>query len=147
MKGKNTKFTHIAEKQKSSKIKFLTQFNTISVKSGHDRTEYWDPDEINEPENSKDSLNFLHLNISFLPYHFSELQKLLSSTKVNFDIIEISGPRIKQNKNPIDKINFQIYNIEHCTTEVANGDVLLYIKDDIIYKLGKNLKIYKSKYL
>ena len=92
-------------------------------------------------------MNFLHLNISFLPYHFSELQKLLSSTKVNFDIIEISGPRIKQNKNPIDKINFQIYNIEHCTTEVANGDVLLYIKDDIIYKLGKNLKIYKSKYL
>ena len=36
---------------------------------------------------------------------------------------------------------------EYCTTEPANGDVFLYIKDDIIYKLRKDLKIYKSKYL
>ena len=74
------------------------------------------------------------------------MQTLLSSTKVNFDIIGISESRIKRNKNPIDKINLQSYNIEHCTTEAANG-VLLYIKDEIIYKLRKDLKIYKSKYL
>ena len=37
---------------------------------------------------------------------------------------------------------------EHCTTEAANGGgVLLYIKDNIIYKFRKDLKIYKSKYL
>ena len=58
----------------------------------------WDPSEINESENSKNSLNLLHLNISSLPYHFSELQALLSSTKINFDIIGISESRIKQNK-------------------------------------------------
>ena len=92
-------------------------------------------------------MNFLHLNISSLPYHFSELQTLLSSTKVNFNIIGISESRIKQNKNPIDNINLQNYNIEHCTTEAANGGVLLYIKDNIICKLKKDLKIYKSKYL
>ena len=70
MKVKKIKFTHVAEKRKSSKIKLFNKINTISVKSGHDRTEYWDPGEINEPENSKDTLNFLHLNISSLPYHF-----------------------------------------------------------------------------
>ena len=32
-------------------------------------------------------------------------------------------------------------------TEAANGGVLLCIKDNIIYKLRKDLKIYKSKYL
>ena len=127
VKGKNIKFTHVAEKQKSRKIKFCNKFNTISVKSGHDGTEYWDPGKINKPENSKDSLNFLHLNISSLPYHFSELQTLLSSTKVNFDIIAISESRIKQNEYPIDNINLQNYNIEHCTTEAANGGHYLQI--------------------
>ena len=83
MKGKKIKLTHVGEKQKSSKIKFFTKINTILVKSGHDQTQHCDPGEINEPQNSKDSLNFLHLNISSLPYHFSELQTLLSSTKVN----------------------------------------------------------------
>ena len=123
------------------------KINTTSVKSRHDQTEYWDPGEINKPENSKDSLHFLHLNISSLPYHFSELQTLLSSTKVNFDIIGISESRIKQNKNPTDNINLQNYNIEHCTTETANGSILLYIEDNIIYKLRKDLKINTSKYL
>ena len=117
------------------------KINSISVKSQHDRIEYWDPGEINEPENSNDSLHFLHLNISSLPYYFSELQTLLSSTKVNFDIIGISESRIKQNKNPTYNINLQNYNTEHCTTETANGGILLYIKDNIIHKLRKDLKI------
>ena len=73
-------------------------------------TKYWDPGEINEPGNSKNSLNFLHLNISSLPYHLSELQALLSSTKINFDFIGISESRIKQNKSPVDNINLQNYN-------------------------------------
>ena len=148
VKRKKIKFTHVAEKHKSSKIKFFNKFNTISESSGHGRmAEYWDPGEINEPENSKNSLNFLYLNISSLPYHLSKLQAQLSSNKINFDIIGISESRIKQNKNPIDNINLQNYNIEHCTTEATNGGVLLYIKDNIIYKLRKDLKICKSKYL
>ena len=100
MKGKNIKFTDAAEKQKASKIKFFNKINTISVKSGHHQADYWDPGEINKPGNSKDSLNFLQLNVSSLPYDFSELQTLVSSTKVNFDIIGISESRIKQNKKP-----------------------------------------------
>ena len=148
MKSKKIKFTHVAEKQRSSKIKVFNKINSVSENNEHgSQTEYWDPSKIDKLENSKNSLNFQHLNISSLPYHFSELQTLLSSTKVNFNITGISESRIKQNKNPIDNINLQNYNIEHCTTEAANGGVLLYIKDNIIYKLRKDLKIYKSKYL
>ena len=83
MKGKKIKLTDVDEKQKSSKIKFFSKINTISVKSGHSQTEYCDPGEVNEPQKSKDSWNFLHLNSSSIPCHFSELQTLLSSTKVN----------------------------------------------------------------
>ena len=36
VKGKNIKFTHVTEKQKSSKKKFFNKINTISVRSGHD---------------------------------------------------------------------------------------------------------------
>ena len=60
--------------------------------------EYWDPGERNKPENKINSLSFLHLNISSLLYHFSELQALLSSTKINFDIILIS---LNQESNKI----------------------------------------------
>ena len=88
VKGKKIKCTHAVEKQKSSKIKFFKNINSISVKSGDDRTEYCNPGDINEPENSKEWLNFLHLNISALPYHFPELQILLSSTKVNLVSLE-----------------------------------------------------------
>ena len=129
------------------KLKFYNKISTVSQNSGRGRTEYWDPGEINEPENSKNSLNFLHLNVSSLPYHFSELQTLLSSTKVNFDIIGISESRIKPNKKSTHNINLQNYNIKHCTAEAANGGVLLYIKDNIMYKLRNDLKRYRSKYL
>ena len=54
MKGKKIKFTHVVEKQKSSKIKFFKNINSVSVKSGDDRTEYCNPGDINEPENSKE---------------------------------------------------------------------------------------------
>ena len=35
VKGKKIKFTHVAEKQRSSKIKFFNKINTVSENSGH----------------------------------------------------------------------------------------------------------------
>ena len=57
VKGKKIKFTHISEKQKSSKIRLCNKISTVSRNSGHGlRTEYWDPGKMNEPENGKNSL-------------------------------------------------------------------------------------------
>ena len=36
VKGKKIKFTHVAEKQRSSKIKFFNKINTVSENSEHD---------------------------------------------------------------------------------------------------------------
>ena len=74
----------------------------------------------------RNNMNPWHFNICCLPYHISDLQTLLSSTKINFDIIGICKSRIKPNKSPIDNINLQNYNIEHCTTKLLKV-VFLYI--------------------
>ena len=37
----------------------------------------------------KNSLNFFHLNVSSLPYHFPELQTLLATSEIELDIIGI----------------------------------------------------------
>ena len=69
--------------------------------------EYWDAGEINEPENSKNSLNFFHLNISSLPYHLSELQALLSSTKINFDILQSLNQESNEIKTLLITLTFK----------------------------------------
>ena len=67
VKDKKIKFTHVAEKQRSSKIKFFNKINTVSENSGHGgRTEYWDPSKINEPENSKIIIIITSLNYAIL---------------------------------------------------------------------------------
>ena len=58
VKAKEIKFTHVAEKQKSNKIKFFQKINTVSENIRHGWTVYWDPGKINKPENSKNNLNF-----------------------------------------------------------------------------------------
>ena len=78
VKGKIIKFTQdrksVGEGKKSSQIKFFNKINTVPENSGHGGTEYCDLGKIDEPENSKNSLNF-----SSLPYRFSELYTLLQS--------------------------------------------------------------------
>ena len=37
----------------------------------------------------KNNLNFFHLNVSSLPYHFPELQTLLATSEIELDIIGI----------------------------------------------------------
>ena len=94
----------------------------------------------------KNSLNFLHLNISSLPYHFPELCTLLATSEIEFDIIGITESRLKSNKNHLTNITLPNYNMEHCPTDGANGGTL-YTKEDIIYKKRNDLKILKSEVL
>ena len=95
----------------------------------------------------KNNLNFLHLNISSLPYHFPELRTLLATSEIEFDIIGITESRLKSNKNHLTNITLPNYNMEHCPTDGVNGGALLYIKEDIIYKKRNDLKILKRKVL
>ena len=92
-------------------------------------------------------MNFFHLNISSLSYHFPEHETLLATLEIDFDIIGITESRLKSNKNHLTNINLPRYNIEHYSTDSTSGGALLYIKEDIIYKKRNDLKILKSKLL
>ena len=87
------------------------------------------------------------MNISSLPFHFYEFYALLSELNHSPNIIAISESRFKFSTQPIVKINLENYCVEYTPTESSNGGTLLYIKNDISYKLRNYLKIYKPKEL
>ena len=95
----------------------------------------------------KNNLNFFHLNISSLPYHFPELHPLLATSEIEPDITRITESRLKSNKSHLTNITLPNYNIEHCPTDGPNGGALLYIKEDNNYKKRNDLKILRSKML
>ena len=100
-----------------------------------------------QPCNKKEYLKTFQLNISSLLYHCSELHSLLSNCRTNFDIIGITEYTLKRNQKALQNIDIPNYNIENCPTEGPNGSTLIYIKNDIIYKVRNKLKIYQSEKL
>ena len=56
--------------------------------------------------------------------------------------------KLKYNQKAIQNTDIPNYNISiNCLTEGPNGGALIYIKNDIIYKVRNNLKIYQSQKL
>ena len=51
---------------------------------------------------------------------------------------------MKKDKPPINTINLEVYTHEPCPTKSAAGDTLLYISNNLSYKTGNDLFIYKS---
>ena len=80
-----------------------------------------------------------------MPYHCSELHSLLSECNIDFNVIGITESRIKRNQKALSNIEIPNYKVEQCSTESAIGRALLYIKNDILYKVRNDLKMYKSK--
>ena len=91
------------------------------------------------------SFNTLNLNISSLPYNFDQLETLLTTLKVEFDILGITKSRLKTGNQPINNIDLKGYVVESTPTDASCGGALLYINKNINYKLRKDLKIHKSK--
>ena len=88
-----------------------------------------------------------HRNISSLPYHCSKLHSLLSECNIDFDVIEINESRIKRNQKALSNIEILNYKVEQYSTESAVGRARLYIKNNTLYKVRNDLKMYKSKNL
>ena len=53
--------------------------------------------------------------------------------------------RLKCNQKDFEYVDKPNYNINHCPTEGLNDSALIYIKNDIIYKVRNDLKIYQVK--
>ena len=82
----------------------FNQFNNAIPENRSDpenviQSKYYDIDELQKLKipNKQNSLSLFHINSCSLNKNFEELQNLLQSTNINFDVIAITGTRIPKN--------------------------------------------------
>ena len=144
--GRKIKFKALALRQPDHNTFLIDKINDV-INDPENETmsgKYYQVEELPPlMSDTENNFSFFHLNISSLPFHFEELQTLLTTYNLNFDILCISESRLKLNKKSLTSITLPGYT----TTEANKGGTLIYIKNDIKYKLRKDLQIYKTKEL
>ena len=137
-------------KQPGNLSRLLNQFNNITENhTNRDadnvvKCRYYDIEEIqtlNIPNKSK-SLSMFHINTCSLSKNFDDLEYLLKTTNMNFDIIAISETRMIKNISKIFNINLNDYAFEFTPTESSSGGTLIYVANHLAYK-PRNPQIYK----
>ena len=83
----------------------------------------------------------------FLKKTFDDLEYLLKSANINYDIIAISETRIMKNLQITKNIKMKNYNMEYTSTESTAGRTMLYIANHLDYKPRLDLNIYKTNEL
>ena len=107
------------------------------------QSKYYDIDELKIPYNKK-SLSVFHINSCSLNKNFEEIQNLLQSTNIQFDVIAITETRIIKNTSVTQNTELSNYAFERTPTESSAGGTLLYIANNLSYKTRNNLNIYKT---
>ena len=97
-----------------------------------------------EIPNKNKSLSLFHINAYSLDKNSDDLQHLLSFTRTNFDIIDVTKTRITK------QVSFKYlnnYSFELTPTETIAGGTLLYIANDLSYECCNDLNIYEKNEL
>ena len=95
------------------------------------------------PNKSK-SLSIFHINTCSLSKNFDDLEYLIKTTNMNFDIVAISETRITKNINKITNININNHAFEFAPTESSVGGTLICVANHLAYKPRTDLQIYKT---
>ena len=77
-------------------------------------------------------------------FPYQELELLLDSSQICFDVIAITETRILKSKFQVTDINLKNYGYEYCPTESSSRDTLLYIGNHVSRKSRNDLRIYKT---
>ena len=118
----------------------FNQFNNITENHTNNdpnnvvECRYYDTEEIqtlNIPNKNK-SLSMFHINTCSLSKNLDDLEYLLKTTNMNFDII--SETRITKNINKIANFNLNNYAFEFTPIEFSAGGTLIYVEDHLAYK-------------
>ena len=119
-------------------------FNNLSLDQNNNSEKiinwkYYNIDEIQALNklNNKRTLSLSHVNSCSLSKNIEDLEYLLNSTSIDFDVIAISETRIVKDKTPVNSLKF-------CPTELSAGGTLLYIRNHPSYEHRNNLCIYKA---
>ena len=140
-------------KQPANLSYLYNQFNNITENHTNKNPDndvkcrYYDIEEIQTlkiPNKSK-CLSMFHINTCSLSKNFDDLEYLLKTTNMNFDIIAISETRITENMNKITNININNYAFEFTPTESSAGGTLIYVANHVAYKPRTDLQIYKKR--
>ena len=123
----------------------FNQFNNAIPENRSD-SKYYDIDELQKLRipNKENSPSVFHINSCSLNKNSEELQNLLQSTNINFDVIAITETRIPKNVSETQNILFNNYSFEHTPTESSAGGTLLYVANRLSCKIRTELKIYKK---
>ena len=118
-------------------------FEKINAFTENEETncKYHTIDQLNKINIAKHSkkLSLMDLNISSLPYDFDELSELLNDLTIKFQIVGITESRLRSEKFPLSDINLPNYETEHMPTKANKGASLLYISNELNYKVRNNL--------
>ena len=82
------------------------------------------------------------MNVCSLTKNFDVFNILLSHLYVSFDILTITGTRIKKDSSSLINLQLNNYSIEHTSTESSAGETLLYTNKRRSYQLRNNLRLY-----
>ena len=88
---------------------------------------------------------YLHTNICSLSYSIDDLASFILNCRKRPRIIEISECRLKANQQSLSNISLQNYTYEFTSTESSKGGTLIYIDQNVKYKIREDLKLCKSK--
>ena len=93
-------------------------------------------------------MSMLHINISSIQFHISELRIILHNLDHEFDYICISESKLRAGIEPQVDISIEGYQKpESMPTRSTKGGSLIYIKNGINYKPREDLNMHKSKEL
>ena len=116
-------------------------FNNLSLDQNSNsekiiNCKYYNIDEIQALKklNNKRTLSLSHVNSCSLSKNIEDLEYLLNSTSIDFDVIAVSETRIVKGKTPENSLKVMNYSDEFCPTESSAGGTLLYIRNHFSYK-------------
>ena len=88
---------------------------------------------------------YLHANVSLLSYNIDNLASFVLYCGKRPRIIRILECRVRANQQSLSNISLQSYTYEFTSTESSKGGTLIYIDQNVKYKIREDLKFYKSK--
>ena len=84
--------------------------------------------------NKNSCLSLFHINTCSLNKSFIDLEYLIESTNINFDIIAISETRMLKDTDNVKNINTTNFSSAFTPIESTAGRTLFYIEDHLAYQ-------------
>ena len=88
---------------------------------------------------------YLQMNIFSFQYHINDFRYLVKSCPNWPKIIAIAKCRLRKDRDVLSNIDLNNYSFEFTATEFTKEGTLIYIENDLRYKIRKDLNLYREK--